>query len=228
VPDRNRLDPDNILYSLMRYLQLGKVYPLTSLDNRLGWSHVELVESYLQGGGRFFQVRDTSLSDSSLYQQLLEVRSLCDSLNAQFLINNRVDLALAVQADGVHLGQNDLPVAAARRLLGKEALIGLSTHNRDQFLKAQAQDIDYVALGPLFPTSTKPTENPPVGVETLRALIAESKFPVVAIGGISLERARELWTAGTYSVAVISDITQSADPARRVAQYLNLAQGLAS
>lgn len=153
------------------------------------------------------------------------MRSLCDSLKAQFLVNDRVDLALAVKANGVHLGQDDLPVAAARKLLGNEALIGLSTHNRDQFLKAQSQDIDYVALGPLFPTSTKPTENPPVGVETLRELVAESRYPVVAIGGISLESAEELWTAGAHSLAVISDITQSSDPARRVAQYLALAEG---
>lgn len=208
----------------MRHLRLGKVYPVTSLNNRQGWNHVELVERYLQGGGRFFQVRDTSLSDAALYHQLLEVRSLCDALKAQFLVNNRVDLALAVKADGVHLGQDDLPVAAARKLLGNEALIGLSTHNRDQFLKAQSQDIDYVALGPLFPTSTHPTENPPLGVEVLRTLTAESRYPVVAIGGISLERAEELWATGTHSVAVISDITQSEDPARRVAQYLALAE----
>ncbi|MEE8348110.1 MAG: thiamine phosphate synthase [Acidobacteriota bacterium] len=206
----------------MRHLQLGKVYPLTSLNNRQNWSHVELVESYLQGGVRFFQVRDTSLSDSSLYRQLLEVRSLCDSFEAHFLVNNRVDLALAVKANGVHLGQNDLPVTAARKLLGEEALIGLSTHNRDQFLRAQREDIDYVALGPLFPTLTKPTDNSPVGIETFQALVPESKFPVVAIGGISLEKAPDLWRAGAHSVAVISDITQSADPVERVTQYLTL------
>ena len=208
----------------MRTLQLGKVYPITSLDNRHDWSHVALVEKFLQGGGRFLQIRDTSLSDSVLYDQLLQVRTLCDSLGARFLVNNRVDLALAVQANGVHLGQDDLPIAAARKLLGNEALIGLSTHNRDQFLKAQREDIDYVALGPLFPTSTKATENPPLGVDTLRELVAESRYPVVAIGGISLETTQELWRAGAHSVAVISDITQSADPARRLSQYLTLAR----
>jgi thiamine-phosphate pyrophosphorylase len=207
----------------MRHLHLGKVYPITSLNNRQDWSHVALVERYLQGGGRFFQVRDTSLSDSALYLQLLTVRALCDSLEAQFLVNNRVDLALAVKANGVHLGQDDLSVAAARKLLGNEALIGLSTHTRDQFLKAQQEDIDYVALGPLFPTSTKPTQNPPLGVENFRDLVDQSRFPVVAIGGITLETAQDLWTAGAHSVAVISDITQSADPAERVSQYLTLA-----
>ncbi len=155
---------------------------------------------------------------------MLEVRSLCDPVKAQFLVNNRVDLAMAVKAHGVHLGQEDLPVAIARKILGKEALIGLSTHNRDQFLDAQREDIDYLALGPLFPTTTKATENPPVGVETLRELVAESRVPVVAIGGISLERAEDLWTAGAHSVAVISDITKNADPARRVAEYLALAR----
>jgi thiamine-phosphate pyrophosphorylase len=224
MSDSDRRYPDHVFYSLMRHLHLGKVYPITSLNNRQDWSHAALVERYLRGGGLFFQVRDTSLSDSALYRQLLTVRALCDSPKAQFLVNNRVDLALAVKANGVHLGQDDLPVAAARKLLGNEALIGLSTHTRDQFLKAQQEDIDYVALGPLFPTSTKPTQNPPLGVENFRELVDQSRFPVVAIGGITLETAQDLWTAGAHSVAVISDITQSADPAERVSQYLTLAQ----
>lgn len=208
----------------MRYLQLGKVYPITSLNNLAGWNHAELAERYLQGGVRFFQVRESALPDSLFYQQLLKIRSLCEPLGAQFLVNDRLDLALAVGADGVHLGQADLPVKVARDLLGKEALIGLSTHNRLQFLEAQSQDIDYVAIGPIFSTSTKQTEDPPLGVATLRQLVTESKHPVVAIGGITLEQATELWAAGADSVAVISDITHHADPAQRVAQYLALAR----
>lgn len=211
----------------MRSLQLGKVYPITSLNNRHDWNHAQLAEKYLQGGGNFVQIRDTSLSDSVLYRQLLEVRSLCSSFKGQFLVNNRTDLALAVSANGIHLGQNDLPVKAARKLLGNKALIGLSTHNRYQFQKAQCEDIDYVALGPIFPTSTIPTANPPVGVETFKDLAAESRCPVVAIGGISLERAQELWDAGAHSVAIISDINQSTDVVKRISQYLSLSKNVA-
>ena len=205
----------------MRHLELGKVYPITASNNLNGLDHAQLVEQYLEGGTRFLQVREPTLPGSLLYPQLLKIRSLCQPLGAQFLINDRLDLALAARAHGVHLGQDDLPVRVARDLLGKEAIIGLSTHNRQQFRDAQDQDIDYVTIGPIFSTSTKETENPPLGVETLGGLIADSRYPVVAIGGISLEKAPQVWTAGADSVAVISDIANAADPARRVSQYLS-------
>jgi len=205
----------------MRHLKLGKVYPITASNNLNGLDHAQLVEQYLKGGTRFLQVREPTLPDSLLYPQLLKIQSLCEPLGAQFLINDRVDLALAAGAHGVHLGQDDLPVRVARDLLGREAIIGLSTHNRQQFLDAQAQDVDYIAMGPVFSTSTKETENPALGVEALGELIADSRYPVVAIGGISLEKAPQVWIAGADSVAVISDIANAEDPAQRVSQYLS-------
>ena len=206
----------------MRHLKLGKLYPITASNNLNGLDHAQLVEQYLKGGSRFLQVREPTLPDSLLYPQLLRIQSLCESVEAQFVINDRVDLVLAVRAHGVHLGQDDLPVPVARDLLGEEAIIGLSTHNRQQFLEAQAQDLDYIAMGPIFSTSTKETENQPLGIEALGALIADSRHPVVAIGGISLEKAPQLWTAGADSVAVISDIANAADPAQQVSRYLTL------
>ena len=206
----------------MRHLKLGKVYPITASNTLNGLDHAQLVEQYLQGGSRFLQVREPTLPDSLLYPQLLKIQSLCEPLEAQFLINDRVDLALAVRAHGVHLGQDDLPVRVARDLLGEEAIIGLSTHNRQQFLDAQAQDVDYIAMGPIFSTSTKEADYPPLGVEALGGLIADSRYPVVAIGGISLEKAPQVWMAGADSVAVISDIANAGDPAQRVSHYLSL------
>ncbi len=208
----------------MRHLKLGKLYPITASNNLNGLDHAQLVEQYLKGGTLFLQVREPALPDSLLYPQLLKIRSLCQPLGAQFLVNDRVDLALAARAHGVHLGQDDLPVQMARDLLGKEAIIGLSTHNRQQFSDAQAQDVDYIAMGPIFSTSSKETENPPLGVEALGELIADSRYPVVAIGGISLEKAPQIWKAGADSVAVISDIANAADPAQRVSKYLTLAK----
>ncbi len=208
----------------MRHLKLGKLYPITASNTLNGLDHAQLVEQYLQGGSRFLQVREPTLADSLLYPQLLKIQSLCEPLEAQFLINDRVDLALAVRAHGVHLGQDDLPVRVARDLLGEEAIIGLSTHNRQQFLDAQAQDVDYIAMGPIFSTSTKEADHPPLGVEALGGLIADSRYPVVAIGGISLEKAPQVWMAGADSVAVISDIANAEDPAQRVSRYLTLAK----
>jgi thiamine-phosphate pyrophosphorylase len=195
LPGGHCLYPGIVFYILMRHLKLGKVYPITASNNLNGLDHAQLVEQYLKGGSRFLQVREPTLPDSLLYPQLLRIQSLCESLEAQFVINDRADLALAVRAHGVHLGQADLPVRVARDLLGEEAIIGLSTHNRQQFLDAQTQDVDYIAIGPIFSTS---------------------------IGGISLEEAPQVWTSGADSVAVISDLANAADPAQRVSQYLSL------
>ncbi len=208
----------------MRKLQLGKVYPITDSGNDSALTHLHLVEKFLEGGARFLQVRDKSLPDSLLYQQLLRIKELCRRCRAQFVINDRVDLALRVQADGVHLGQSDLPVEMARRRLGERALIGLSTHTPDQFHQAQKQDIDYVAIGPIFPTSTKQSGHPPLGIEPLQDLVTASRYPVVAIGGIHLGNAAALWGAGLDSVAVISDIVNSPSPAQRIHSYLELAE----
>lgn len=210
----------------MRTLQLGKLYPITDSRNRNALSHFQLAQSFLEGGVRFFQVREKRLPHSSLdlYEQLLQIKTLCHDFRAQFVVNDRIDLALAVGADGVHLGQNDLPVQAARRLLGEKALIGISTHNADQFQQAQQYDIDYVSIGPIFHTSTKQTAHPPLGIAPLKTLVAKTKYPVVAIGGIDPERALALWEAEFASVAIVSDIVNSPDPAGRVRQYLELAR----
>ena len=209
---------------MQRKLQLDRVYPITDSGNHNAFSHFQLVEKFLEGGARFFQIREKSLSDSLLYNQLLQIKDLCRRSQAQFLINDRIDLALSVEADGVHLGQNDPPVETARRLLGDQALIGLSTHDPDQFHQAQTRDIDYVAIGPIFPTSTKQSENPPLGTDLLPDLVATSRHPVVAIGGIHLGNAPALWKAGLDSVAVISDIVNSPELAHRVRRYLKLAE----
>lgn len=209
----------------MRPLQLGKVYPITDSGNRNALSHVELGGAFLEGGVRFFQVRDKFLSDRALYKQLLQIKDLCRRYEAQFIVNDRLDLALAAGADGLHLGQPDLPVAVARKWFAK-GVIGVSTHTLQQFQEAQSLDVDYVAIGPVFVTSTKESEYSPLGPEVVRNLISRAKHPVVAIGGINLEAAPLLWEAGVASVAVISDIVNAGDPAARVRQYLEAANTL--
>ncbi|HXK61626.1 MAG TPA: thiamine phosphate synthase [Acidobacteriota bacterium] len=202
---------------------LDPLYPLTHVPNLPGASHLTLAECFLRGGCRFFQVRAKEASDRELHRQLLSIAQLCRDHNARFVVNDRVDHALFASASGVHLGQDDLPVAAARQLLGGEAIIGLSTHSEEQFLQALDQDIDYVALGPIFESGTKPGQNKPVGCRLLARLAAMTTLPVVAIGGITLKNVSEVWKAGATSAAVISDIVNSPSPAQRVMQYLELA-----
>lgn len=210
----------------MRPLQLGKVYPITDSRNRNALSHVELAAQFLEGGVRFFQVREKTLPDRALYEQLLQIKDLCRSYGAQFVVNDRLDLALAAGADGLHLGQTDLPVAVVRKWFGPTGVIGISTHTLQQFQEAQSLDVDYVAIGPVFVTSTKESEYSPLGAEVIQKLASRAQHPVVAIGGINLEAAPILWEAGVASVAVISDLVNAGDPAARVRQYLKAAKAL--
>lgn len=207
----------------MRDAFLDPVYPLTHCPNPKAAGHSDLARCFLRGGSRFFQVRAKNLPDRSAYEELEQVAAACREYGARFVVNDRPDLALAAGAAGVHLGQEDLPVKIARGILGRAAIIGLSTHNESQFLAALTEDVDYLALGPIFESPTKPGANRPVGCEALARYTAMTQLPVVAIGGISLDNVTQVWEAGAASVAVISDIAGSQDPAARLRQYLELA-----
>jgi thiamine-phosphate pyrophosphorylase len=201
------------------------IYPLTA--DIPGMPHVEQAEAFVSGGARLLQVRSNVLSDRELYRELLLIRRICTEAGCRLMVNNRADLAWACDADGVHLGQADLPVKAARRLLGKSAIIGLSTHNREQFQAAVKEPVDYIAVGPVFPTETKPSDHPTVGLELLRSLALSSKLPVVAIGGIDLQRAPDVWRAGAKAVAVISDLFRTGHPQETIADYIAAARRIA-
>jgi thiamine-phosphate pyrophosphorylase len=138
-----------------------------------------------------------------------------------FLVNDRPDVALLAGASGVHVGQDDLDVEQARRVLGREKFVGVSTHNLEQFERAAASSADYIAVGPVFGTSSKANPDPVVGVEFIRKTRALSDKPIVAIGGISVERAASVIEAGADSVAVISGILTAQDPAQRARQYMD-------
>ena len=198
----------------------GPLYPVTHCPNPQDRDHVDFARCLIRCGVRFFQVRDKSLPDGRLYRQLLKIRRLCREAGAGFVVNDRVDLALAAGADGVHLGQDDLPPAAARRLLGAGAVIGLSTHNWDQFRRGLAEPVDYLALGPIFPTRTKEDAAPVLGLELVRKASRSTDLPVVAIGGISVEKAPGVWQSGARSVAVISDIAGAVNPESRIRAYV--------
>ncbi len=201
----------------MPQLRIGRLYPIT--DPGGGLSHSQLAGKLVDAGVRFLQIRDKTLSDRDFYRELLGVREICRAAGASFVVNDRVDLALAAGADGVHLGQDDLPVDTARKLLGTGAVIGLSTHTLQQLRHALTLPIDYVAMGPVFATRTKESRNPPLGLDFIRTARRLTTLPLVAIGGIDLERAALVWAAGADAVAVISDIVRSPDPAERARQY---------
>lgn len=197
-------------------LQLPRVYPLTDIQLS-GLSHSEQLKRFASGGATFVQLREKSLAGKEFFEQALKAVDLAKELRVKLIINDRVDIALAVGADGIHLGQDDLPPTAARKLLGDSAIIGYSTHNLAQAQAALDLPIDYVAIGPIFPTSSKKDTEPVLGLEGLkRVREVLGRTQLVAIGGITRSNAREVLAAGADSVAIISalmthanEITQS-------------------
>jgi thiamine-phosphate pyrophosphorylase len=184
--------------------ELPRLYPLT--DAALsGLSHAEQVESLMDGGATLIQLREKDLSPMEFYRQGKTALRVARQRRVRIIINDWVDLALALGADGVHLGQSDLPPHAARRLLGENAIIGLSTHNADQARQAVTFPVNYLAIGPVFNTVTKRDTAPEVGLEGVRAVrSAIGTMPLVAIGGITEANARQVIDAGADAVALIS------------------------
>jgi len=181
---------------------------------------IEVTKKLLDAGARLFQYRNKTSSSREL---LHASQALCLTVRQRggtFLVNDRADIAHLAGANGVHLGQDDLSVAAARELIGTGGVIGLSTHNLLQFVAAVESSADYIAVGPIFSTSGKQSPDPVVGVDFIRTVRKLTTKPIVAIGGIMLERVREVLDAGADSVAVISDILRAKNPADRVQQYL--------
>jgi thiamine-phosphate pyrophosphorylase len=183
---------------------LPKVYPLT--DTRLsGLSHAEQVKRLAAGGASLIQLREKHVPPTEFYPEAQKALDIARRENVKLIINDRVDIALALKADGVHLGQDDLPPESTRKLLGDKAIIGYSTHNLEQALAALRLPVDYIAIGPVFPTSSKETQDPALGLERLRQIRqALGNFPLVAIGGITMENFRDVLRAGADSVAVMS------------------------
>lgn len=190
---------------------LPKVYPIT--DARISAiAHAAQVEKLIDGGATFIQLREKYASSNEFYQAAQEALAIARRRNVTIIINDRTDLALALRADGVHLGQDDLPPAAARKILGERAIIGYSTHNLAQVTEAVRMPINYLAFGPIFTTKTKENPDATVGIENLkkvRQLVGD--FPLVAIGGITSENFREVMRAGADSAAIVSDLISEPD-----------------
>jgi thiamine-phosphate pyrophosphorylase len=190
-------------------LQQAQLYLVTTPIDTLE----ETVEAALQGGVRLVQYRDKDAADPVRFKRAKMLRSLCDQYQALFIVNDRVDLALAVAADGVHLGQQDLPVAIARRLLGPDRMIGRSTTNPEELARAMQEGVDYVGVGPVYATPTK-TDKAVAGLDYVRYAARYSTLPWFAIGGIDAENLSEVLSAGAERVAVVRAVMQATDPAQ--------------
>ena len=203
-------------------ISLPKIYPIT--DRRLsGLSHTEQTREFIEGGATLIQVREKSTDMRVFYDDVVDALDLAREHGVTLLINDRVDIAMVTGADGVHLGQDDLPPAKARKLLGPKAIIGLSTHNIEQVRAVLDAPIDYVAVGPIYATATKTDPDPIVGLELLQeANRIAGEMPIVAIGGIDAGNVASVLAAGADSAAMISELYRVGSIASHYHELLDL------
>ena len=188
------------------------LYLVTDRRLSLGRTTIEIVRAAVEGGVTCVQLRDKHASTREFLDEARRVREMLAGTNVPLIINDRLDVALAVGADGVHLGQNDLPVADARRLVGERLVIGVSAESVADAIRAEAEGADYIGVSPVFTTPTKMDTAPPLGLEGLRAIRRTVRLPLVAIGSIRHDNAAEVLRAGADGLAVVSAIVSAPCP----------------
>ena len=187
------------------------LYVITDPALSRGRSHVEVARAALEGGADALQIRDKSSTAYNLGCATAEIQPLARKFGAALFVNDRVDVALLSGADGAHVGQDDLPAREARRLLPRPRLIGVSAGTKDEARRAQMEGADYIGVGPVFATATKPDAGEPLGLERLAEIAAAISIPVVAIGGITSENVARVFEAGARGAAVVSAVVSAED-----------------
>lgn len=182
------------------------LYVITDATLMDGRSHLEIARAALEGGADAVQLRDKSSPAINLCRLAGEIQPMARKFGAAFLVNDRVDVALVTGADGAHIGQADLPCREARRILPRPQILGISAGTRDEARRAQREGADYVGVGPVFATATKPDAGEPLGLKVLEKIASSVSIPVVAIGGITLENVTGVFGAGASGAAVVSAI----------------------
>lgn len=203
---------------------IAGVYVITDRFVNPKRSHLDIAKAAVEGGAFVLQLRDKEATTRQLLEWAREIRDLTRRTETLFIVNDRVDIVLAADADGVHVGDDDMPVPIARRLLGAGKIIGRSVANEEEALQAVAEGADYVSIGSIFATSTKPDAGEPVGVEMVKRVrqVLPPNYPLVAIGGINLQNAAAVFEAGADAVAVVSAIACADDPVSVVRQFQQL------
>jgi len=199
-----------------------KLYLVLDYHPQMKHSPLELARMGMENGVDLLQLRYKGSNIGDFYQLAADLRKLTGDFGIPLVINDRVDVALAAGADGVHLGQHDLPQAAARKLLGPGKIIGRTGHSLEQALAAQSEGADYVSCGPIFQTFSKADAHPPVGLELIREYKPRIEIPWVCIGGISAANLPQVTAAGASRIAVISAIAQADNPGQAAGQLRNI------
>jgi thiamine-phosphate pyrophosphorylase len=199
------------------------LYVITEAKLSRGRMHIDVIRAAIEGGATVVQYREKEGTTRRLLEESLALRRLTREAGVPFIVNDRVDVALAVEADGVHVGQDDMPAAVTRRLMGRDKIVGVSATNLQEALQAEKDGADYLGAGPVFATPTKPDAAPAMGLEGLAEICRRVSIPVVAIGGINEQNAATVIEAGADGVAVISAVVAApavAAAARRLREVI--------
>jgi thiamine-phosphate pyrophosphorylase len=192
--------------------KIGRFHVLTDTDLQNCFSHIKLAELAIAGGADTIQFRQKTGETIQMIRIAEQIQALCKKAGVSFIINDRVDVAIASHADGVHLGQNDFPISLARKLLGEGAIIGGSAGNMEEARKCFLEGADYIGFGPVYPTSSKEDAGPASGLDLLRQVVEKIPLPIIAIGGINKDNTLLVRETGAYGIAVISAICCEKDP----------------
>jgi thiamine-phosphate pyrophosphorylase len=197
------------------------LYVITAEVSEKGRSHLDVAQAAIEGGATVIQYRGKDRSSFQAYEEAEKIRALCRERGIPFMVNDRVDIALAVKADGVHLGQEDLPIEKAREIF-PAGFIGASVRTVEEAVEAEEKGANYLGVGPIFPTISKEDAGEAIGVEELRRICQATSLPVVAIGGINIENLRDVIMAGATGIAVISAVALADDMIEATRSLRNL------
>ncbi len=192
--------------------KIGRLHVLTDTALQSRFTHLELTEMAIDGGAHTIQFRQKNGSTRELITVATEMRRLCANKGATFIVNDRIDVAIAADADGVHLGQDDFPIPLARKLLGEDRIIGGSAATVEEIETCIREGADYVGFGPVYPTGSKDDAGPVSGIDFLKRIVSSTPVPVIAIGGIDETNAAPVMAAGAHGIAVISSVCCRDDP----------------
>ncbi|MCB2185563.1 MAG: thiamine phosphate synthase [Deltaproteobacteria bacterium] len=206
--------------------EIDRLHVLTDTELQSRYSHEELAELASAGGAGLIQFRQKQGSTRVLIETARQMQIICRRRGVRFIVNDRLDVALAAEADGVHLGQDDFPLALAREILGPGKIIGGSASNLAEAKLCRASGVDYIGLGPVYPTGSKADAAPAHGLDLVGRVARELGRPIIAIGGIDAARAGAVLRAGAHGIAVISAVCCQADPTQAAARLRAVVQGL--
>ena len=220
--DKHTKQGINEMNKLTHLLSTTPIYGMTAEDLSYSHDNIADVRDMLAAGIKIIQYREKEKSGKEMYAQCVKLREMTREAGALFIIDDFADLALAVEADGVHIGQDDLPIEAVRKIAGDRLFIGLSTHSPEQALDAKKRGADYIGVGPIFETHTKKNVCAPVGLSYLDYVVKNIDLPFVAIGGIKKHNLKEVYDHGAKCACLVTGIVGSENIQKEIAEIINI------